>query len=252
MKKIIQLQNFFNQNPRLAVAFSGGVDSSYLLYAAKTAGCDVRAFFIKSEFQPQFEFDEAVQMASKLNVPLKVIELNVLNESEIADNSPDRCYYCKSKILEKLWESVHADGYTILCDGTNADDDEGDRPGMRALHEQKVLSPLRDCGLNKNEIRKLSKEASLFTHDKPAYACLATRVPTGTKITKEYLTKIEQAESALFKMGFTDFRVRLIPPDTAKIQIPADSWDKIASRRKEIYDALHPFYSEILLDLKLR
>ena len=248
----MQLKHFFEKYPKIAVAFSGGVDSSYLLYAAKNAGCDVHAFTVDSEFQPEFEINEAKQMAEDLNVPLTVCDFSALADPKVAENSAERCYYCKTKILEKLWELTRAAGYEVLCDGTNADDDESDRAGMRACKEQNILSPLRLCGLSKNEIRKLSKQAGLFTHDKPAYACLATRVPTGVKIKSHYLQMIERAESALFKMGFSDFRVRIIPPATAKIQMPADQWNKAASQRSEIITALKSDFDDILLDLKER
>jgi uncharacterized protein len=206
----LELLDFFNHNPRIAVAFSGGVDSSYLLFAAKTAGCNVRAYFIKSQFQPEFELDDAKRLADTLGIPLVIETLDVLNVPNIVQNPTNRCYYCKSAILLKLWELARADGIEVLCDGTNADDDENDRPGMQALREQVIVSPLRDCGLTKADIRRLSRQAGLFTHEKPAYACLATRIPTGVKITAELLAKIERAENILFGMGFSDFRVRVI------------------------------------------
>ena len=245
----MQLQQFFKQNPRIAVAFSGGVDSSYLLYAAKTAGCDVHAYFIKSEFQPQFELDDATHIAKSLDVTITVANLSVLDKPNVFENPTDRCYHCKTVILNKLRELSRLDGYTVLCDGSNADDDETDRPGMRALVEQGVLSPLRDCGLGKAKIRELSKQAGLPTFDKPAYACLATRIPTGTTISRNYLEKIERAENILFEMGFSDFRVRLIPPDTAKIQMHSGQWDKAAARRKDISNALKADFISIVLDL---
>ena len=245
----MQLQQFFEKNPRIAIAFSGGVDSAYLLYAAKAAGCDVHAYFIKAEFQPQFEFEKAVYIAKLLDVPLTVETMSVLGEPDVVNNSQERCYHCKTKILEKLWSLARADGFSVLCDGTNADDDESDRPGMKALREQGVISPLRDGKLGKCEIRSLSKKARLPTHDKPAYACLATRIPTGTAITKEFLERIERAEGALFEMGFSDFRVRLMPPDTAMVQMPGKQWRKAAVMRKEIARALHADFSSIVLDL---
>jgi len=248
----VKLQEFFKKHPRIAVAFSGGVDSSYLLYAAKTANCDIHAYFIKSEFQPQFELDEAKQMAADLDIPMTIIEFSALSDPKITKNTPERCYHCKTKILEKLWEHARADGFDVLCDGTNADDDEGDRAGMKALSEQNILSPLRIAGINKSEIRNLSKEAGLFTHDKPAYACLATRIPTGTSILPHYLIMVEKAEAALFDMGFTDFRVRLLPPDTAKIQMPSNQWNDAASRRNEIINILKPDFSSVVLDLNER
>jgi len=248
----MQLQKFFRQNPRFAVAFSGGVDSSYLLYAAKAAENDVRAYFIKTEFQPQFELDDAVQMAKSLGVHLTVERLSILSEPEVLKNPSDRCYHCKTIILKKLFELARLDGYDVLCDGTNADDDEIDRPGMLALREQGVFSPLRECGIGKAEIRALSNQAGLPTFDKPAYACLATRIPTGTVISLDSLIKVERAENALFKMGFSDFRVRIIPPDTAKLQICSDQWEKATSRRFEILESLGADFTSVVLDLTER
>ena len=248
----MQLQQFFKQNPRIAVAYSGGVDSSYLLYAADAAGCDVHAYFIKTEFQPQFELDEAISFAKNLDIPLTIETVKVLTEPDIAANPPERCYHCKTIILENLWKHARADGFEILCDGTNADDDETDRPGMKALREQGVISPLKDSKLGKSKIRRLSKKAGLPTHNKPAYACLATRIPTGTQIKQEDLEKIERAEGVLFEMGFSDLRVRLIPPDTAKIQMPEKQWKKAAASRVKIIKALEPDFKDILLDLLVR
>jgi uncharacterized protein len=236
----------------MAVAFSGGVDSSYLLYAAKAAGCDVRAYFIKSQIQPRFELDDAARLADSIGVPLTVAELDALRGANVAGNPPDRCYYCKTAILSKLRELADADGVTVLCDGTNADDDETDRPGMRAQRERGVVSPLRDCGLTKADIRRLSKQAGLFTHEKPSYACLATRIPTGTAITEELLEKIERAEETLFDMGFSDFRVRLLPPRSARLQLPDGQFETAAVRRAEILAALRPDFDSVLLDLASR
>ena len=246
------LDDYLKQYPKIAVAFSGGVDSSYLLYAAKSAGCDVRAYFIKSQFQPQFELDDAKNLASSIGVPLTVGTLDALCDPNVVANPPDRCYYCKNAVMSKVWELARADGNTVLCDGSNADDDEHDRPGMRAQREHGVISPLRDCGLAKAEIRRLSEQAGLFTHDKPSYACLATRIPTGTAITELLLGKIEHAEEALFALGFSDFRVRLIPPCTAKLQMPAAQWDTVASQRAEILVALQDRFDSITLDLEAR
>jgi len=248
----LQLQQFFSQNPRIAVAFSGGVDSSYLLHAAKNAACDVHAYFLKAEFQPQFELCEARHIAEHIGVRFTVDEFSVIGEAVVAKNPADRCYHCKLKIFERLWALARSDGYSVLCDGTNADDDESDRPGMKALRELGVLSPLRICGLTKAEIRRLSEQAGLSTHDKPAYACLATRIPTGTLITQEYLDMVERAESALFDLGFSDFRVRIIPPDTAKIQMPEAMWDEAATRRIEILAVIGAIFKNVVLDFVSR
>ena len=248
----MQLQQFFSKNPRIAVAFSGGADSSYLLYAAKAAGCRVRAYFMKSQFQPQSELDGAVRLAGFVGAPLTVGEFDALSCALVAQNPPDRCYHCKKIMLGKITELSAKDGFAVLCDGSNADDLDAERPGMRALGELGVLSPLRGCGLKKADIRRLSKEAGLFTHDKPAYACLATRVPAGTAITSGMLEKIERAETALSGMGFSDFRIRLSPPGGAKIQLPDGQLERAAARRAEILAALQSDFESVLLDLTAR
>ena len=245
------LEEFFQAAPRAALAFSGGVDSAFLLWAAAHYGCDVHAYFINTVFQPDFELEDARRLARQLSVPLTVIEADILSVPEAAANGPERCYYCKRALFTHLWEAARRDGHTLLLDGTNASDDAGDRPGMRALRELEVRSPLRECGVTKAQVRRMSEEAGLFTWDKPAYACLATRVPTGTAITQEDLKRVEQAESRLSEMGFQDFRVRLLG-DGARIQITAEQMQKALERREEITAALKPLFSAVMLDLEAR
>lgn len=247
----MNLNDFFQENGRAAVAFSGGVDSAYLLYAAKLSGAEVKAYYVKSVFQPQFELDDARRLAKELDVELKEIEVDVLTEDTITSNPYNRCYYCKKKIFFKIMKAAKEDGFTLLLDGTNASDDAGDRPGMRALQELKIRSPLRECGLTKQEIRRLSKEAGLFTWDKPAYACLATRIPSGIEITREKLFKTEQAEDFLFALGLKDFRVRMLG-DAAKLQVPADQFGKVLEEKEKIIAELKKYYSSVLLDLEER
>ena len=200
------LEEFFRAHPKAALAFSGGTDSALLLWAGKKYGCDVRAYYAKTAFQPEFEYRDALRLARELDVPMTVVEVDILTVPEAAANGPERCYFCKKALFSRLREAARKDGYALLLDGTNASDDAGDRPGMRAIRELEVRSPLRACGLTKADVRRLSKEAGLFTWDKPAYACLATRIPTGTPITKEDLEKVERAEGALHALGFRDFR----------------------------------------------
>ena len=139
----------------------------------------------------------------------------------------------------------------MLLDGTNASDDFSDRPGMQAIRELQVRSPLRECGLTKTEIRRLSKEEGLFTWNKPSYACLATRIPAGTVLTEPELQKIEKAEDKLFSLGFTDFRIRLFH-GAARIQLPAEQMAKMTEIREEIYRELKPYFKAVLLDLETR
>lgn len=247
----MKLPDFFAENPKAALAFSGGADSAYLLYAAKTAGADVRAYYVKSVFQPQFELEDAKRLAGQLAVDMRILEADVLASGTVADNPCDRCYHCKKLIFHIIAEAAREDGYTLLLDGTNASDKEGDRPGMRALRELSVRSPLRECGLTKEEIRSLSKEAGLFTWNKPAYACLATRIPAGEKITKEKLTATEAAEDYLFSLGFTDFRVRRFG-EAARLQFPAQELKKALEKREKIVKELKRYYKAVLLDMEAR
>ena len=238
------LKEFFAQHPRVAVAFSGGTDSALVLWAAKKYGADVTAYYVRSPFQPAFELADAQGLAGELAVPLKVAEVDILSVPEAAANGPRRCYYCKRALFTALRRAAAADGYELLLDGTNASDDAGDRPGM----ELAVRSPLRECGLTKQEVRRLSREAGLFTWDKPAYACLATRVPTGTPITADDLKRVERGEEALFRLGFTDFRLRLFH-GAARIQVPAEQTARAAALREEILRALGSDFPAVLLDL---
>ena len=245
------LEQFFQENPRCALGFSGGVDSAYLLYAGVKAGADIRPYFIKTAFQPAFELADAQKLAAGLGVEVTVLELDALADPQVAANPADRCYYCKQNLFRTLKERAIADGYPVLLDGTNASDEAGDRPGMRALAELSVRSPLRECGLTKAEIRARSREAGLFTWDKPAYACLATRVPAGEAITAETLTRVEGAEDALFRLGYTDFRVRVFH-GAARIQLPRGQMERAVREAETIQAALKPYFTPILLDLEGR
>lgn len=242
---------FFKENPKAALGFSGGVDSSYLLYAGVQAGADIHPYYIKTTFQPQFELDDAERLCAQLGVPLTVLELDVLKNEAVTANPPDRCYHCKTALFGALSTRALADGYTLLLDGTNASDDAGDRPGMRALKELHVCSPLRECGLTKAEIRRLSREAGLFTWDKPAYACLATRIPSGDAITAEKLLATERAEAFLFSLGLTDFRVRNYH-GAARLQFPEAQLNAVLAHRAEILQELKKDYPAVLLDLEVR
>ena len=245
------LRAFFADHPRMALAFSGGVDSAYLLYAARACGCDVAAFYAQSAFQPEFERRDAQRLAEQLDVPLNVVPLDVLAVAAVRDNPADRCYHCKKAIFTALLAAAEAQGYEAVMDGTNASDDTRDRPGMKALVELGVLSPLRLCGITKAQVREYSQAAGLFTWDKPAYACLATRIPTGTPITDEDLNRVEGAEAALFALGFSDFRVRLFH-GAARLQLPGAQMAEAIARREEIRGALAPWIEIVMLDLKDR
>lgn len=245
------LQEFFTEHPKAALGFSGGVDSSYLLWVAVNAGADIAPYYIQTAFQPAFELEDARRLCEQIGVKLNVIQLDALADPRVAANPANRCYYCKVGLFGALRARAKADGYDLLLDGTNASDDAGDRPGMKALREMEVRSPLRECGLTKAMIRQESRKAGLFTWDKPAYACLATRVPTGRTITPELLRRVEGAETALFALGFTDFRVRLYD-DAARLQLPEGQLAKAVEQRQAIRQALAPWFDVVLLDTQTR
>ena len=245
------LQNFFRENPNMAIAFSGGADSAYLLYMAATYGQKVKAYYVKSQFQPQFELEHARRLCKELGVELCVIPLDQLSDPLIRQNEPLRCYYCKKRIFSAIHKAAVKDGYTILCDGTNADDQEDDRPGFRALRELEVRSPLRECGITKSELRRLSKEAGLFTHDKAAYACLATRVPTGEALTLEALQVTETAEGILYDIGFRDFRIRC-SQGMPRLQIRREQFPLYTEKKERILTALAPLYKELWQEPEVR
>lgn len=245
------LRAFFDAHPRMALAFSGGTDSAYLLYAARACGCEVRAFYARSVFQPEFEYRDALRLAEQLDAPMTVLPLDVLAAEAVRQNPKDRCYHCKRAIFTALVRAAREAGFDAVMDGTNASDDAGDRPGMRALRELDVFSPLRLCGVTKAQVREYSRRAGLFTWNKPAYACLATRVPAGTAITPEMLARVEGAEGALFGLGFSDLRVRLFG-DAARLQLPADQLARAVERREDVRRALSPYFETVLLDLKER
>lgn len=245
------LEAFFKENPKTALAFSGGVDSSYLLYAAMQDGAEVRAYYVKTAFQPEFEYEDAMRLAKQLGTEVTVLRLDALCDPQVAANPANRCYYCKQNIFGSIWRAARADGFSVLLDGTNASDQADDRPGMKALRELKVRSPLREAGLTKAMIREKSRLAGLFTWDKPAYACLATRIPTGETITEEKLTRTEWAESYLMGLGFSDLRVRLLG-SCARVQLPKKQQEAFLDRREEILAVLKTRYSGVLLDMEAR
>ena len=247
----MELQDFFAAHPKAAVAFSGGVDSTYLLAEALRCKADVRPYCAVTAFQPAFERREAEELCASLGTELVTVELDILAAPHVAANPADRCYHCKTALFSALTARASADGYTLILDGTNASDDASDRPGMRALRELGVLSPLRLCGLTKAEIRARSRELGLPTWDKPAYACLATRIPTGETIDGEKLHRVEKAEEALRNMGYSDLRVRLWH-GAARLQLPAEQLERSVRDRAHIREVLSPWFQTVMLDLEER
>ncbi|WP_462416665.1 ATP-dependent sacrificial sulfur transferase LarE [Eubacterium ramulus] len=245
------LKEFFAEHPKIAIAFSGGTDSAYLAYMAKKYAKEMIAIYVSTAFQPEFEKQDAIRFCEEYKIPLTILERDVLSQEAVVQNPANRCYYCKNVIFTEIQKKALELGFTCLADGTNASDDADDRPGMKALQELHVLSPLRICGITKPALRDVSEQLGLFTARKPAYACLATRIPTGTRIMAEQLQKVEQAESTLMDMGFSDFRVRC-PEGYAKLQVKPEQLQFVLEKREEILNVMGPLFGTVCLDLKTR
>ena len=248
----MELRDFFKTHPRCALGFSGGTDSAYLLAEALRLGAEVKPFFVRTAFQPELEAADAARLCAALGVELTVIEYGILSHENVRENGPERCYHCKKALFSLICDRAAAEGLGTVIDGTNASDDVGGRPGWRAMGELGVLSPLRMCGIGKDEVRRRSRELGLFTADKCAYACLATRVPTGMEIRPEDLRRIERAEEALAAMGFYDFRCRLTPEGFARIELRDGQLERGFELRREICAALGADFLRVTLDLKGR
>lgn len=202
-----------------AIAFSGGVDSSFLLYSAKVALDDrIIALSVKTPYIPAWEIEEAMQFTAKYNIRHKVIEMPIVDS--IHHNPENRCYLCKKELFGRLLQEAKALAFSCLLEGTNNDDTKDYRPGIKALQELSIHSPLLEKGITKQDIRELSKQLGLQTWNKPAYACLLTRIPYNTGITTDELNKIEKAEQSIRQSGFPAVRVRS-HGNLARIEIPA-------------------------------
>lgn len=208
-KKLQRLKDILKNSKKCVVAFSGGVDSTFLLkIAGEQLGKNCLAVTIAGPLNPKSEIEGAIKTAEKFGLQHKIIKLGISNFEWFENNPENRCYICKTKVFNLIKKEAEKFGTDLVFDGTNIDDLSDYRPGLKALEELGVKSPLKDAELTKEEIRKLSKESGIEEWNKPSFTCLATRFPTGSKITEELLLKIEKCEEYLKKEGFIKFRVR--------------------------------------------
>ena len=236
----------------IAVAFSGGVDSTFLLQTAHDVLGD-RAAAVTAEpvFVPDREQKEAREFCIGRGIRQFVIPSEALDLDSVRLNPPDRCYHCKRMIFGKILELAEQNGFNTVAEGSNMDDTGDYRPGTRAIRELGVISPLLDAGLTKAEIRALSKELGLPTWDKPSFACLASRFVYGETITDEKLSMVDRAEQLLLDQGFRQFRVR-IHRDLARIEVLPEELDRLTEKtmREMIFKALKSFgFSYVTVDL---
>lgn len=225
-KSIEKLKKLFSPSDRILVAYSGGVDSTFLIYTLKRfTRSDLEAVTIKTPYIPQWEVDEAISFCNDHNIAHSVIKLSF--PEEILNNPVNRCYICKYNLFSKIKSYALDNGYNIIADGSNADDASDYRPGMKALKELSVRSPLLEAGFTKADIRSLLKEFKLKIWNKPAYACLLTRIPHDTAVNDKMLNIIEESEQFLKELGFAGTRVRL-HNDIARLEPLQEHIEKIS------------------------
>ncbi len=232
LEKLENLKNMLKNLGGGIVAFSGGVDSTFLLKVAKDVLKDKAiGITIKAFMHTEREFEEAKEYAKEIGVKHVIIQMGEINMKEFIENAPDRCYHCKKEIFTKIKEIGNKHQIESILDGSNIDDLGDFRPGMKALKELKVISPLKEVGLTKQEIRELSKMMDIPTWDKPSFACLASRIPYGQPITKEKLKMIELAEEFLLNIGLKQMRVRH-HGEIARIEVAKEEMEKFFDLNK--------------------
>ncbi|MDO5037863.1 MAG: ATP-dependent sacrificial sulfur transferase LarE [Tissierellia bacterium] len=253
MDKFEELKAYISQYDQVAIAYSGGVDSSFLMaVATDVLGKDrVLGLTLKSALTPRKEIMEAAYLAGVHGWNTELVDLDLWDQDQVVKNQPRRCYYCKKVLFTHLQSLARDRGMEVLFDGTNKDDESCYRPGMEAIKELKVLSPLRELGLSKEEIRRYSKEVyDLATWNKPAAACLASRIPYGQALTEENLRQVEEAEAFLQGLGYMTCRVRH-HGNLARLELAKEDMGAFMEKdRESVYQALRDLgFIYVALDL---
>lgn len=254
LDKYAKLKSYIGNFGKLAVAYSSGVDSTFLLYAAKEAlGDNVVAITSCSASFPAREKKEAADFCSKYGIKQLVFESNELEKEEYAVNPSNRCYICKKALFTGMLELAKSEGIFVVAEGSNLDDDGDYRPGLKAISELGIESPLRKLEFTKQEIRELSKYLGLPTWSKSSFACLASRFPYGERITADRLNMVERAENYLMALGLKQFRVRIHGGTLARIELLPDDFERVMKPkvRNDIYEEFGRIgFSYTALDLK--
>lgn len=247
---IQSLKSYLEQFDSAVIALSGGVDSSLVAKIAfDVFGSKAVAVISASESLPESERRLAVQLCSDIGIPFREIKTTELQDATYRANDGNRCFVCKSYLYQELQAFAEQNGYDVVLDGANADDLADYRPGRQAAREHNVKSPLAELGISKSQVREIAKELELPNWNKPASACLASRIPYGTEVTRETLAQVEQAEEILRDAGFLQFRVRH-HDSVARIEIPPDEFSRIVDARESITAQMKELgYKFVSLDL---
>ncbi|MDR0820968.1 MAG: ATP-dependent sacrificial sulfur transferase LarE [Oscillospiraceae bacterium] len=249
MTSVDRLTEILRSYGKIAVGFSGGVDSTFLLKASKQAlGGNLLAVTVKSRTLPATELSEAVGFCLDEGITHEIIETDELAIAGYADNPPDRCYLCKRNTFTLIKAAAEKHGITTIADGSNADDEGDYRPGLLALAELGVVSPLRLARMTKAEIRAASRELGLPTFDKQAFACMSSRFVYGERITAEKLAAVESCEAFLKANGFKRYRVR-VHGDLCRIEVGGDELPRLFSLRGEVSAAFAAHFKFVTMDL---
>jgi len=250
-EKLDSLKEILRSLGSVAIAYSGGVDSTFLSRVAfDVLGENSMAITAKSETYPRSEFEEATRLAKEIGIRHEITVSEELDIPEFSANPVNRCYHCKKELFTKLKEIASEYGVQHVADGSNFDDLDDYRPGMQAVEELEVRSPLKEAGMTKDDIRELSKQMGLPTWDKPSFACLSSRFPYGNKITREKLTAVGEAEIFLKGLGIRQLRVRH-HDKTARIEVTEDDMTILLQKKEQIVKKLKELgYTYVTMDLQ--
>jgi len=238
------LEEALRRHAPLLIAYSGGVDSTLLLTVAHhVLGNDAKGIIADSPSLPRASFSEALRVARQIGADVEVVATTELEDPRYAENPPDRCYFCKAELFSQMERIAGERGFAAIAYGENADDPPQLRPGSKAAEEFSVIAPLKEAGLTKADVRELSRRLGLPTADAPAQPCLSSRIPHGTRVTREALGFVERGEAIVRQFGFRVFRVRYLPPGDggrpgAKVQVAEEEMERLTGTKPTLIAAL--------------